>query len=67
MESNPRFGDPYDLGYAVAINDALEAVEKLKPLLGEIPENGGYDCCGCSTLDKLLQDSLSAIRKLEMG
>ena len=40
----------------------LAQVEALEPLLDVHRLDGGYDCCGCSTLNKLHEDVLAIIR-----
>ena len=43
----------------------IKAVEALEPLLFVDKWHGGYDCCGCSTLDALHEDSINAMRALQ--
>ena len=50
--------------YAAGLRDAVEAVKALAPMLNVAKWEGGYDCCGCSTLDKLHDDSVAAIEAL---
>ena len=38
-----------------------QAVEALGPLLDVGQYQGGYDCCGCSTLNQLFDDVMSII------
>jgi hypothetical protein len=54
----------YDAGHAAALDAARDAVAAMEPLLSETPLHGGYDCCGCSTLDQLHADALAAIDAL---
>jgi hypothetical protein len=42
----------------------IAAVEALRPLLFVDKYDGGYDCCGCSTLDQLHDDAIVALRAL---
>lgn len=51
-------------GYATALRDAVEAVKELAPMLNVAKWKGGYDCCGCSTLDQLHDDAGAAIESL---
>ena len=46
------------------LDAARAAVEALEPLLDVEKRNGGYDCCGCTTPGKLLDDALAAIDAL---
>lgn len=50
-----------------AIRDCIAAVAELKPLLTQSKYKGGYDCCGCSTIDDLYCDSIDAMRALLEG
>jgi len=56
----------YDIAYAKgqvdALNDAVNRVETLKPRLWMTTFEGGYDCCGCSTLMDLYDDAIAAIK-----
>jgi hypothetical protein len=60
---------PYANGYCDGERDMLAkciaAVEALEPLLFVDKHHGGYDCCGCSTLDALHEDALAAMRALQ--
>lgn len=51
-------------GYARGLREAREAVASLEPLLDRHKSEGGYDCCGCATIDYLLTDALAAIDAL---
>ncbi len=56
----------YDIAYAKGRMDAtvaaVQRVETLKPRLWMTTFEGGYDCCGCSTLMDLYDDALAAIK-----
>lgn len=56
----------YDIAYAKGRMDATVAavhrVETLKPRLWMNTFEGGYDCCGCSTLIDFYEDAIDAIR-----
>jgi hypothetical protein len=41
---------------------ATEAVQVLEPLLAEGKNQGGYDCCSCSTPEKLYEDVIITIK-----
>lgn len=47
------------------LDAAREAVAALEPLLGRSKHEGGYDCCGCATIDYLWTDALDAIDALK--
>ena len=51
----------YSEGQRDAIAAAVQRVEAFRPLLGRTPFEGGYDCCGCNTLDELYEDCIAAI------
>ena len=54
----------YEEGRAAALRDAVEAVKALAPMLNVAKWEGGYDCCGCSTLHQLHDDAVAAIETL---
>jgi len=47
---------------AEVITAAVQRVEALKPMLWMTKREGGYDCCGCNTLDELYEDCIAAIK-----
>jgi hypothetical protein len=51
-------------GWDAALDEARAAFSCLEPLLDVEKRNGGYDCCGCTTPGKLLDDALAAIDAL---
>ena len=51
-------------GEADMLAKCITAVEALRPLLFVDKYDGGYDCCGCSTLDQLHDDAIVALRAL---
>lgn len=38
----------------------LEA--EIRPLIDLRPSEGGYDCCGCSTYDEILDHAIAIVR-----
>ena len=44
------------------LDKAVERVTALEPLLSVDKWDGGYDCCGCSTLSNLFADAVTAVR-----
>jgi hypothetical protein len=47
-----------------AINDSIAEVESLRSLLFVSKYDGGYDCCGCTTLDSLYSDMIKKLQEL---
>jgi hypothetical protein len=43
-----------------ALADKLE--REIRPLIHEVTFKGGYDCCGCSTYDKILDHAIAIVR-----
>lgn len=43
---------------------AIAAVVALEPRLRVTLREGGYDCCGCSTLDELYLDVIDALKAM---
>lgn len=37
---------------------------EVRPKLGEDTYRGGYDCCGCSSYDKIVEDIESIVREV---
>ena len=54
--------DSYEQGQRDALDAAVQRVEALKPKLWITQRDGGYDCCGCNTLDELYEDCIDAIK-----
>jgi hypothetical protein len=46
------------------IDKCISEIELLRPLLSVSKYNGGYDCCGCSTLDDLYFDIIQKLKEL---
>lgn len=42
---------------------AQEVEDYLRPRLEKRPFEGGYDCCGCSTYEQIIEDALRIIRE----
>ena len=36
--------------------------DEIVPLMNETPEDGGYDCCGCSTYRQILHHAIRIVR-----
>jgi len=53
---NEEWYKGFEAGKANGIMDCIDKMESLRPLLAESKYDGGYDCCGCSTLGNLYGD-----------
>lgn len=49
---------------AIGLREALawQMEEEIRPLLGVNAYKGGYDCCGCSTYDLILDHAIRIVR-----
>jgi len=47
-----------------AIRDCVDVVKTLEPLLYKSKYDGGWDCCGCSTIGQEYGDIINAIKSL---
>jgi hypothetical protein len=45
---------------ALRLRIATELEERIRPLIS-LPRSDGYNCCGCSTYDQILDDAISLV------
>lgn len=53
---------------AVDAERVIERMElEIRPLLDEDKYHGGYDCCGCSTYDDILDHAIRVVREASIA
>lgn len=40
---------------------------EVRPKLDESTHQGGYDCCGCSSYDRIVEDIEAIVREVRIG
>lgn len=51
--------------YEEVIGEAIEAIEKeIRPKLDRDKYDDGYDCCGCSSYEQIVDDIVELLQKM---